>query len=52
MPIGVRNLIANAIVAGIVYAVALWDVRVALALLAYIILTTRDLLERKITGEG
>ena len=50
MPIGLRNLVANLIVAGLVYVVALWDQRVALAVVAYIVLVARDLLERKIEG--
>jgi hypothetical protein len=51
MPVGVRNVLANLIVAGLVYLVALWDIRAALALAVYIILSMRDLLERRITGE-
>lgn len=51
MPVGLRNLVANLIVAGLVYLVALWDLRAALALAVYLLLTMRDILERRIAGE-
>jgi|GEM_PF-6506146 hypothetical protein len=51
MPLGVRNLLANLIVAGLVYLVALWDIRAALALVVYVLLSARDSLERRIAGE-
>jgi len=50
-PLGVRNLLANLIVAGLVYLVALWDIRAALALVVYVLLSARDSLERRIAGE-